>query len=181
MMAGSKLLSRHMLRDATAGLTVFLVALPLCLGVALASNAPLLSGVLSGIVGGVLVGAISRSHTSVSGASPGLAAVVATQIDALGFSTFLTALVIAGLIQSLLGVLRAGIIAEFIPSSVIKGLLAAIGILLILKQSPHLLGHDADPGGIWRFCNPIMPTRSANSSTRSTTFTAEPQLSALRR
>lgn len=141
-------------RDATAGLTVFLVALPLCLGVALASNAPLLSGVLAGIVGGMLVGAISRSHTSVSGASPGLAAVVASQIDALGFSTFLAALVIAGLIQSLLGVLRAGVIAEFIPSSVIKGLLGAIGILLILKQSPHLLGHDADPAGEMAFMQP---------------------------
>lgn len=149
-----KLSTTSILKDATAGLTVFLVALPLCLGVALASNAPLLSGVLSGIVGGILVGAISRSHTSVSGASPGLAAVVATQIDALGFSTFLMALVIAGLLQSLLGVLRAGIIAEFIPSSVIKGLLAAIGILLILKQSPHLLGHDADPEGDMAFLQP---------------------------
>jgi carbonic anhydrase/SulP family sulfate permease len=141
-------------RDATAGLAVFLVALPLCLGVALACNSPLFSGVLSGIIGGVLVGAISRSHTSVSGPSPGLAAVVATQIAALGFPGFLMATIVAGLIQSALGVIRAGFVAKFIPSSVIKGLLTAIGILLILKQIPHLLGHDADPQGDMAFIQP---------------------------
>jgi carbonic anhydrase len=139
-------------RDLTAGLVVFLVALPLCLGIALASGAPLLSGVLSGVVGGILVGMVSQSHTSVSGPAAGLAAVVAAQITGLGsFPTFLLAVVIAGLIQIVLGIARAGFIANFIPSSVIKGLLAAIGVLLVLKQIPHLLGHDADPEGDMAF------------------------------
>ena len=138
-------------RDLTAGLVTFLVALPLCLGVALASGAPLLSGVLAGVVGGILVGWISQSHTSVSGPAAGLAAVVATQISELGFPTFLMAVVIAGLLQSMLGIARGGGIAAFIPSSVIKGLLAAIGVLLILKQVPHLLGHDANPPGDMAF------------------------------
>ena len=139
-------------RDLTAGLVVFLVALPLCLGVALASNAPLLSGVVAGVIGGVLVGILSQSQTSVSGPSAGSTAIVAAQIAALGsFPDFLTAVVIAGLIQIVLGMVRAGFIADFIPSSVIKGLLGAIGVLLILKQIPHLLGHDADPQGDMAF------------------------------
>lgn len=139
-------------RDLTAGLVVFLVALPLCLGVALASGAPLLSGVLAGIVGGILVGILSDSQTSVSGPAAGLAAIVASQIAALGsFPAFLMAVVIAGLIQIVLGIVRAGFIADFFPSSVIKGLLAAIGVLLVLKQIPHLLGHDADPEGDMAF------------------------------
>lgn len=142
-------------RDLTAGLVVFLVALPLCLGIALASGAPLISGVLSGIVGGILVGTVSGSHTSVSGPAAGLAAIVAAQIAALGsFPAFLMAVVIAGLIQIILGIVRAGFIADFIPSSVIKGLLAAIGVLLVLKQIPHLLGHDADPQGDMSFQQP---------------------------
>ncbi|MBY0371156.1 sulfate transporter [bacterium] len=136
------------IRDLTAGIVVFLVALPLCLGIALASGAPLLSGVLSGIIGGTVVGILSQSHTSVSGPAAGLAAVVAAQITSLGsFETFLLAVVIAGIIQIGLGILRAGFIAKFVPSSVIKGLLAAIGLILVLKQIPHLLGHDADPEG----------------------------------
>lgn len=133
--------------DLKAGLVVFLVALPLCLGIALASGAPLLSGVLAGIVGGILVGIVSGSQTSVSGPAAGLTAVVAVQIAALGFEAFLMAVVIAGLIQIALGMARAGFIAAFFPSSVIKGLLAAIGIILILKQIPHVLGHDPDPEG----------------------------------
>jgi len=142
-------------RDLTAGMVVFLVAIPLCLGIALASNAPLLSGVLSGVVGGILVGIVSRSQTSVSGPAAGLAAVVTAQIAALGsFPTFLLAVVIAGLIQIGLGFARAGNIAAFLPSSVIKGLLTAIGVLLILKQIPHLLGHDADPQGDMAFHQP---------------------------
>lgn len=142
-------------RDLTAGLVVFLVALPLCLGIALASNAPLLSGVLAGIVGGILVGMLSQSQTSVSGPAAGLAAIVAAQIATLGsFPAFLLAVIIAGLIQIALGVARAGFIADFFPSSVIKGLLAAIGVLLILKQIPHLLGHDADPEGDMSFQQP---------------------------
>ena len=134
---------------------VFLVALPLCLGVALASNAPLFSGILAGIVGGLLVGAISKSQTSVSGPAAGLTAVVAAQIAALGsFQAFLMAVLIAGVLQIVLGVIRAGAIADFVPSSVIKGLLAAIGLILILKQLPHLVGHDANPLGTMSFEEP---------------------------
>lgn len=142
-------------REFTASLVVFLVAIPLCLGIALASNAPLLSGVLSGIVGGILVGLVSRSQTSVSGPAAGLAAIVVAQIAALGsFSAFQMAVVIAGVIQIALGLARAGGLAAFLPSSVVKGLLAAIGVLLILKQIPHLLGHDADPQGEMAFHQP---------------------------
>lgn len=139
-------------RDVVAGLVVFLVALPLCLGVALASNAPLFSGILAGIIGGVLVGFLSGSSTSVAGPAAGLTAVVATQIGALGsFRAFLLAVVVAGVIQIVLGVARTGFIAEFFPSSVIKGLLAAIGVILILKQLPHVVGHDPDPLGDMAF------------------------------
>lgn len=142
-------------KDLTAGLVVFLVALPLCLGVALASNAPLFSGILAGIIGGVLVGALSGSHTSVSGPAAGLTAVVAAQIGQLGsFEAFLLALTLAGVLQIIMGALRAGFIAAFFPSSVIKGLLAAIGVLLVLKQIPHLLGHDADPEADMSFIQP---------------------------
>lgn len=141
--------------DLTAGMVVFLVALPLCLGVALASNAPLFAGVVAGIIGGVLVGMISGSQTSVAGPAAGLTAIVAAQLVALGsFQTFLLAVVIAGLIQILLGAVRAGFIAAFFPTSVIKGLLAAIGIIIILKQFPHLVGHDADPEGEMSFLQP---------------------------
>ncbi len=141
--------------DLTAGLVVFLVALPLCLGVALASGAPLFSGVLAGIVGGVLVGMISGSQSSVSGPAAGLTAIVAAQIVSLGdFRTFLLALVVAGLIQAALGIVKAGFLAAFVPSGVIKGLLAAIGIILILKQIPHLFGHDPDPEGDMAFRQP---------------------------
>lgn len=141
-------------RDLTAGVVVFLVALPLCLGVALASGAPLLSGVLAGILGGLLVGLLSGSHTSVSGPAAGLTAVVAVQISTLGFSTFLLAVMIAGLFQIVLGLARAGFIAAYFPSSVIKGLLAAIGIILVLKQIPHVFGHDPDPEGEMAFHQP---------------------------
>lgn len=141
--------------DIPAAVVVFLVALPLCLGIALASGVPehlLISGVLAGIVGGLIVGAISQSHTSVAGPAAGLTAVVAAQIASLGsFHAFLTAVVVAGVIQIGLGVMRAGSIAAFVPSSVIKGLLAAIGLILILKQVPHLVGHDVDPEGEMSF------------------------------
>ncbi len=138
--------------DLTASLVVFLVALPLCLGVALASNAPLFSGILSGIIGGILVGALSGSHKSVSGPAAGLTAIVAAQIAVLGsFEAFLLALVVAGGLQILMGVFRLGFIAAFFPGSVIKGLLGAIGVILILKQIPHVFGHDADPEGEMSF------------------------------
>lgn len=138
--------------DIPAGLVVFLVALPLCLGVALASGAPLISGIISGIIGGIIVGALSGSQSSVSGPAAGLAAVVLTSITELGtFNIFLLAVIISGIIQLLLGILKMGIIADYIPSSIIKGLLAAIGIILILKQIPHGLGYDADPEGDFAF------------------------------
>lgn len=146
---------KAVLRDLTAGLVVFLVALPLCLGVALASNAPLMSGLLAGIIGGILVGLLSGSHTSVAGPAAGLTAVVAAQIATLGsFEAFLLAVVLAGVIQIGLGLARAGFIAAFFPTSVIKGLLAAIGVILILKQIPHVLGHDPDPEGEMAFQQP---------------------------
>ena len=141
-------------RDLFAGVVVFFVAVPLCLGVALASNAPIYSGLVSGIIGGILVGILSRSQTSVSGPAAGLAAIVSAEIGSLGFSTFLLALVIAGLIQVGLGLARAGFLASFFPSSVVKGLLAAIGVILILKQIPHILGHDTDPEGDMSFQQP---------------------------
>jgi carbonic anhydrase/SulP family sulfate permease len=142
-------------RDFSAGVVVFLVALPLCLGIALASGAPLLSGLVAGIVGGLLVSWLSGSHTSVAGPAAGLTAVVAAQIEALGsFEAFLVAVVLAGVIQIVLGAIRAGALAVFFPSSVIKGLLAAIGIILILKQIPHLFGHDPDWLGDMSFRQP---------------------------
>ncbi len=132
-------------QDAAAGVVVFLVALPLCLGVALASGAPLISGITAGVVGGVLVAWLSGSHTSISGPAAGLTAIVAAQITALGsFDAFLVAVVLAGVLQLVAGGLRAGSLAAFFPTSVIKGLLSAIGIILILKQIPHLFGHDDD-------------------------------------
>lgn len=143
------------LKDLSAGLVVFLVALPLCLGVALASGAPPFAGILAGILGGVLVGALSGSHTSVSGCSPALAATVVGLISKLGaFDVFLLALLLAGVVQVILGVCRTGYLAAFFPSSVIKGLLAAVGVLLVLKQIPHVMGHDPDPDGEMSFEQP---------------------------
>ncbi len=152
------------LADGLAGLIVYLVALPLCLGVAQASKAnlpagavdvPLVSGILAGIIGGLVVGLISGSHTSVSGPAAGLTAVVAAEVMSLGsFNTFLTALVLAGLLQIVFGLMRAGKLVAYVPASVIKGLLAAIGVILILKQTPHLLGHDNDPDGEMSFIQP---------------------------
>ncbi|MCU0865655.1 MAG: SulP family inorganic anion transporter [Planctomycetes bacterium] len=135
-------------RDLLAGLVVFLVALPLCLGIAHLSGAPLLSGLISGILGGLVVGPLSASRISVTGPAAGLAAVVVAQVQGLGsFDVFLAAVLVAGLLQIGLGLLRGGLVANFVPNNVIKGLLAAIGILLILKQLPHLVGHDADYQG----------------------------------
>ncbi|PRQ04640.1 C4-dicarboxylic acid transporter DauA [Enhygromyxa salina] len=142
-------------RDVLAGSVVFLVALPLCLGIALASGAPLISGIISGIVGGVVVGSLSGSHTSVSGPAAGLVAVVLAQVAALGsFEAFLLAVMLAGVLQLGLGLARTGALASFVPTSVIKGLLAAIGVILILKQIPHVFGHDTDPEGEMAFAQP---------------------------
>jgi carbonic anhydrase len=129
--------------DIPAALVVFLVALPLCLGIALASGAPLMSGIISGIIGGIVVGGISGSQTSVSGPAAGLAAVILASSTKLGgFEILLVAIMIAGALQVIMGVCRAGFVANYVPSSVIKGLLAAIGILLILTQIPHAFGYD---------------------------------------
>lgn len=131
--------------DFPASIVVFLVALPLCLGVALASGAPLLSGVISGIIGGLVVGALSSSNISVSGPAAGLTAVVLAAITQLGsFDIFLMAVLLAGIFQIIAGVSKLGFIANYIPSNVIKGLLAAIGVILILKQIPHAVGFDRD-------------------------------------
>ncbi len=147
--------SRSIPRDLAAGLVVFLVALPLCLGIAHASGAPLISGLVSGILAGVVVAWISGSATSVSGPAAGLTAVVLSQIQSLGsFEAFLVAVLIGGLLQIGLGVARAGFVAGYVPSGVIKGLLAAIGIILILKQVPHMVGHDPDPEGDMSFQQP---------------------------
>ncbi|MGL4513030.1 MAG: bifunctional SulP family inorganic anion transporter/carbonic anhydrase [Lacipirellulaceae bacterium] len=141
--------------DAVAGLVVFLVALPLCLGIALASGAPLFSGLVAGVVGGFVVGALSGSHTSVSGPAAGLTAVVAAEIARLGsFEAFLVAVTLAGMIQVVMGLAKLGFLAEFVPTPVIKGLLAAIGVILILKQLPHLVGNDKDPEGDMAFAQP---------------------------
>ena len=135
--------SASLAKDIIAGIVVFLVALPLCLGIAVASNADPFSGVISGIIGGIVVGVLSGSHTSVSGPAAGLTAVVALQIAALGsFEVFLAAVLIAGVIQIVLGCFKAGMISAFVPSSVIKGLLSAIGIILIINQLPNVLGHQ---------------------------------------
>lgn len=143
------------IRDLSSALVVFLVALPLCLGVALASGAPLFSGIVAGVVGGILVGMLSGSQTSVSGPAAGLTAICAAQIATLGsFDAFLLAVVLAGAIQIVAGIARGGFIAAFFPSSVINGLLAAIGVILIMKQIPHVFGHDTDPEGDMAFSQP---------------------------
>ncbi len=147
--------SGKLVADLTAGTIVFLVALPLCLGVAMACGAPLFSGLLSGIVGGILIGSLSGSHTSVSGPSPATTAIVVAQIAQLGsFEAFLLAMVVCGLIQIGLGLARAGFVSAFFPSSVIQGLLGAVGMILVLKQIPHVLGRDTDPEGEMSFQQP---------------------------
>jgi len=141
--------------DIPASLVVFLVALPLCLGIALASGAPLISGLIAGIVGGVVVGSLSGSCLGVSGPAAGLAVIVLTSIQELGnFEIFLVAVILAGLIQVGLGFARAGIIAYYFPSSVIRGMLSGIGIIIVLKQLPHAFGYDADPVGEMSFQQP---------------------------
>jgi len=142
----------HIKSDLPAGLVVFLVALPLCLGIALASGAPLFSGIISGIIGGTVVAFASGSPLSVSGPAAGLTVIVLNAIQQLGsYEVFLLAVVLAGLIQIALGYLKAGIIGHYFPSSVIKGMLAAIGLILILKQIPHALGYDKDAEGDFNF------------------------------
>lgn len=139
-------LLKHIGSDIPASIVVFFVALPLCLGIALASGAPLFSGIIAGIVGGIVVGAASGSPLGVSGPAAGLAVIVLTSLSSLGgsWAIFSTAVVLAGIIQLILGYAKAGFIAYFFPSSVIKGMLTGIGLLIILKQIPHSLGWDKD-------------------------------------
>jgi len=146
------LLGSNLRYDLKASLVVFLVALPLCLGIAIASGAPPMSGLIAGIVGGVIVGAFSKSHVSVSGPAAGLTVIVLDSISSLGtFELFLGALVAAGLIQLILGFAKAGVLGYYFPHSVIKGMLTAIGLILILKQIPHALGYDKDFIGDFAF------------------------------
>lgn len=131
--------------DFASGLVVFLVALPLCLGIALASGAPLFAGIISGVVGGIVVGYLSQSHLSVTGPAAGLTAIVLLAIKDLGtFNTFLLAVFIAGAIQLILGFIKAGSISNYFPNNVIEGMLAGIGVIIFLKQIPHAFGLDKD-------------------------------------
>lgn len=139
-------------RDVPASLAVFFVAIPLCLGIAHASGAPLLSGLVSGVLGGIVVGSISRSPLSVSGPAAGLTAVVLSALSTLGsFDAVLTATFVAGLLQLAFGAARAGFVSKYIPLSVIKGMLSAIGIILIFKQLPHMVGYDIEEFGVDEF------------------------------
>jgi MFS superfamily sulfate permease-like transporter len=143
---------KHLKNDLPASVVVFFVALPLCLGIALASGAPPFSGMIAGIIGGILVGILSGSQIGVSGPAAGLAAIVMTAITSLGgFENFLLAAVIGGVIQIIFGILKAGVIGYYFPSSVIKGMLVGIGIIIILKQIPHFFGYDSDPEGDFAF------------------------------
>lgn len=138
----------YLKNDIPASIVVFFVALPLCLGIALASDAPPLSGLIAGIIGGIVVGALSGSKIGVSGPAAGLAAIVASAISSLGsFELFLSAVVMAGVIQLFFGIIRLGIIGYFFPNSVIKGMLTGIGIIIILKQIPHFFGYDIEAEG----------------------------------
>lgn len=139
---------KHAGSDLSASVVVFLVALPLCLGIALGSGAPLFSGIIAGMVGGIIIGSVSGSQLSVSGPAAGLTVIVATAILKLQvYEAFLLAVVLAGVIQLILGFFRAGVIGDYIPNSVIKGMLAAIGLILILKQLPHFVGYNSDFAG----------------------------------
>lgn len=139
---------KHAGADIPASVVVFLVALPLCLGIALGSGAPLFSGIIAGMVGGIVIGTLSGSQLSVSGPAAGLTVIVASAIIKLQvYEAFLLAVVLAGIIQIILGFVKAGVIGDYIPNSVIKGMLAAIGLILILKQLPHFVGYDVDYPG----------------------------------
>lgn len=139
---------KHIKKDLPASIVVFFVALPLCLGIALASGAPLFSGLIAGIVGGIVVGSMSGSSLGVSGPAAGLAVIVLNAITDLGsYEIFLVAVVIGGILQIVLGLLKAGVIGYYFPSAVIKGMLAGIGIIIFLKQIPHAFGYDSDYEG----------------------------------
>ncbi len=143
-----KINSNYFKTDVLSGMVVFLVALPLCLGIALASGAPLFAGIISGVIGGIVVGVLSNSQLSVSGPAAGLTAIILAAITSLGdYQTFLLAVVLAGVLQILLGIAKAGTVSNYFPSNVIEGMLTAIGIIIILKQLPHAVGYDTDNEG----------------------------------
>lgn len=147
--------TKYFKTDLLSGLVVFLVALPLCLGIALASGAPLFSGIITGVIGGIIVGMLSGSNLSVSGPAAGLTAIVLAGITSAGsYDTFLTAVVIAGFLQLVLGLIKAGSISNYFPSNVIEGMLTGIGIIIILKQIPHAVGFDKDSEGDFAFIEP---------------------------
>jgi MFS superfamily sulfate permease-like transporter len=136
---------RSVSKDVPASIVVTLVALPLCLGIALASGASPFSGIIAGIAGGIVTGLLSGSQLSVSGPAAGLTTIVAAAIVKINvFEAFVLAVVLAGVFQIILGWIKAGIVGDYIPNTVIKGMMAAIGIILIMKQFPHLIGYDAD-------------------------------------
>lgn len=147
-----KINSSYFKTDVLSGLVVFLVALPLCLGIALASGAPLFAGIIAGVIGGIVVGLLSHSQLSVSGPAAGLTAIVLGAISSLGsYETFLLAVALAGVLQILLGIAKAGTVSNYFPSNVIEGMLTAIGIIIILKQLPHAVGYDTDNEGDFFF------------------------------
>src|SRR3569833_2033290 len=138
-------LPKNLKKDIPSRIVVFLVALPICLGIDLASGAPLFSGILTGIIGGIVVVSLSGSQLSVAGPAAGLSVIVLNAITGLGsYEIFLLSIVLAGVFQIILGIIKAGTIANYFPSAVIEGMLAAIGIILIMKQYPHAVGYDKD-------------------------------------
>ncbi|MGZ8544300.1 MAG: SulP family inorganic anion transporter, partial [Flavisolibacter sp.] len=147
-----KFKTEYLKSDLLSGMVVFLVALPLCLGIAVASGAPPFAGIICGIIAGIVVGSLSGSHVSVSGPAAGLIAIVLVAITDLGYETFLVAVMIAGLIQLTLGLIKAGTISSYFPTSVIEGMLVAIGLIIIMKEIPHAVGYDkAHEGDFFSF------------------------------
>lgn len=142
-----KLNTKFLKTDMLSGLVVFLVALPLCLGIAVASGAPPFAGIISGILGGIVIGMLSSSNVSVAGPAAGLIAIVVAAITDLGFETFLLAVFLAGTFQLILGFAKAGTISSYFPSGVIEGMLTAIGIIIIKKEIPHAIGYDTEHEG----------------------------------
>jgi MFS superfamily sulfate permease-like transporter len=142
-----KINTQYLKTDFLSGIVVFLVALPLCLGIAVASGAPPFAGIITGVIAGIIVGYLSSSHVSVSGPAAGLIAIVLLAITNLGFNTFLLAVMLAGVIQLVLGFAKAGTISSYFPSGVIEGMLTAIGIIIIKKELPHAIGYDKEHEG----------------------------------
>ena len=150
---GSGLLA-NLKYDLPAGIAVFLIAIPLSLGIALASGAPLFSGLITGIISGIIVAPLSGSSLGISGPTAGLAVIVLSAIEKLGFNGFLLALVVAGVFQIVMGLTKAGVIAYYFPSSVINGMLSGMGFIIFLKQIPHAIGYDRDYEGDTSFFQP---------------------------